>query len=332
MNPYIKGDAWQEFPIPVVRLPDSIARFASDGVSYWLIGANDLPYDNLKFITVLGLLRGAERQGRLKGIHTLVEATSGNTGLCLATMAPHYGISNVVLVAAPDLPAGKRDPLAIAGATLQSPPKGKTGITFARELGRQADWLNLDQYANIDGAALHEAWTGPAITDQLLKESVVPTVFVAGIGTGGTLIGVSRHLRKEINGIKTVGVLLEDSAEIPGVRDKRRMAEITLPWRGAADHIVEARCRPAYRRIRAVNLTLGTMFGPSSGFSLVGAENFAAQEKARDNFASIRDKRGEVHIAVFCPDSSRPYGDRFAAQITTEEFLAEAPEGLDFQI
>jgi cysteine synthase B len=298
-----------------------------------------LPYENLKFLTVYGLLEGAEEAGMLKGVHTLVEATSGNTGVVLANMAKAFGIPRVKLVVAPDLPDGKRYPLILAGAEIVPPESGLSTIGTARKLGgggwKSHGWesdngcLNLDQYANPDGTKLHSSFTAPTILEQL---AYPPTVFVMGVGTGGTLVGVSKYLRDKAKGTKIVGVLLAPGQEIPGVRDLNRMKEILLPWRESLDRSVEVETRPSYLASLWFTWVTGLTPGPSSGFAYLGALEFLREHKDAGTLDSLRDDQGRIHVVILFPDGSRPYGDRFMANIPTEYITSPSTAPLPWHL
>lgn len=314
---------WNEWPLPVLRVPAKLNPFNNIGVDLSIVLASHLPYENIKFLTVYGMLMGAERAGMLDGIHTLVEATSGNTGIVLATMAKSFGIEHVTLVVAPDLPDGKRYPLIMAGAEIIPPEKGLSTIGTARKLGgggwKARGWrahkgvLNLDQYANPAGADMHADFTAPKILKQL---SSPPTLFVSGIGTGGTLIGISRYLRRHESGKPViVGVLLKPGNEIPGVRDLTRMEEITLPWRESIDDYVEIETQPSYLAAAWFNWIMGITPGPSSGLAYLGTLQFIQKQKMAGTLDSLRNKKGRVHAAILFPDGNRPYGDRFMANL-----------------
>lgn len=323
---------WNEWPLPVIPVPSALNPFEVDGVDLSVVLAYHLPYENIKFLTVYGLLSGAEESGVLKNVHTLVEATSGNTGVVLASIAGFFGIRRVKLVAAPDLPDGKRYPLLMSGAEFIPPEEGISAIATARKLGgggwRSKDWhadngyLSLDQYANPDGTKLHASFTAPRMLEQL---SYPPTLFVAGVGTGGTLVGMSNHLRSSLNKIKIGGVLLSSGQEIPGVRDLNRMREIALPWRQSLDEQIEIETRPSYLAALWFNWTMGLTAGPSSGFAYLGAlkliKKYKDGEDGRD-IDSLRDSKGRIHAVMLFPDGNRPYGDRFAANLPIEYFRA----------
>ncbi|MFA5942505.1 MAG: pyridoxal-phosphate dependent enzyme [Candidatus Paceibacterota bacterium] len=320
---------WTKWPLPVIPVPEKLNPFKADKVDLSIVLTCHLPYENIKFFTVLGMLLGAQAVGALKGVHTLVEATSGNTGVVLAAMAKSFEISKVKLVVAPDLPDGKRYPFLLAGAETIPPEEGLSPIGTARKLGgggwREEDWhadngiLNLDQYANPYGTEPHRDFMASKILDQV---AYPPTVFVAGVGTGGTLVGVSKHLRDRRENITIVGVLLKKGDEIPGVRDLARMKEITLPWHESLDEFVEVESRPSYLAALWFNWVMSITPGPSSGFAYLGALKYLALQKMNGKLDSLRDDRGRVHAVILFPDGNRPYGDRFMANLPSDYLKA----------
>ncbi len=328
---YLKN--WNKWPLPVIPVAKELNPFYNYGVEMSVALAYHLPYENIKFITVYGLLKGAQERGLFdahNGVHTLVEATSGNTGIVLSLMAKEFGIKHVKLVVTADIPEGKRFPLVMAGAELIPPEEGMSGIATARKLGG-GGWiprwpvsagslnpsidgcLNLDQYGNLDGVKLHSSFTAPKILEQL---DYPPTVFVAGVGTGGTLIGISNFLRNTRT--KIVGTLLSPGNEIPGVRDFNRMKEITLPWRDFLDQYVEVETKLSYLASLWFNWIMGLTPGPSSGFAYLGALKFLKEKKDSRTLDDIRDGSGKVRVVILFPDGNRPYGDRYMANLPFE--------------
>jgi len=313
MNFYSEG--WNKWPLPIVPISEKLNPFERDGVELSAALMNHMPYENVKFLTVYGLLLGAKE--KLKSVNTLVEATSGNTGIVLAAMAKSFGVSHVKLVVSQDLPDGKRYPLIMSGAELVPPDENLSAIATARKLGELDGYFNVDQYGNLDGTFLHERFTGPKIFGKL---SYPPTVFVAGVGTGGTIIGISKYLRRKVHSVTIVGVFLSLGQEIPGVRDLVRMKEITLPWRESLDEIVEIETRPSYLASLWFNWIMGITPGPSSGFAYLGALKFLNLQKKSGALDSLRDDQGRINVVILFPDSNRPYGDRFTANLPTNCF------------
>lgn len=318
------GRGW---PIPVLRVPALLNPFEADGVDMCLALMQYLPYESVKYLSVLSVLQGARNSGVLEHVHTLIEATSGNTGVALALQAGAFGIPRVKLVVPPDLPAGKRDMLVMAGAELVSPLEEMNCIATARKLGgggwREEGWtadngvLNLDQYGNPACTRWYAEYAVPLILRQL---KFVPSVFVAGIGTGGSAIGFGNGLRScgEEAGFpkKVVGVFLKKGEEVPGVRDLERMGEIRLPWRKALSDTVEVTTRPSYLASLWLGWVMGLNVGPSSGLAYLGALKFIHEQKSE--LGQLRDGEGKVRVLILCPDGNRSYGDRFLANIRTE--------------
>lgn len=324
----------RDWPLPVVRLSDELNPFHMDGVELRAVLADHLPDDNAKFITVLGLLQGALEKGlfsktprRLK----LVEATSGNTGRSLALLASKspFLVEHVKLIVAPDLPDGKRYPLILAGAECVPPEEGLSAIATARKLGgggwTEDGWhvengfVNLDQYACPAGFRLHEEWTAPKILNECRSFQTPPTVLVAGIGTGGMIRGISRGLQYLLSEkLSVIGVLCAPGQEIPGVRSREKMKEISIPWQSAADEVMEIETRVSYLSSLWFHWQMGITPGPSSGFAYAGALKFLKLHKQAGDLDRYRGNDGMVRVIIFFPDGSRPYGDRFMANLPAE--------------
>jgi cysteine synthase len=319
MDYLIDCDRWR---LPVVPIIPELNPFAQDGVDVFAALAYELPFHNIKTPTILGMLQHARAAGALEGVHTLVEATSGNTGFVLAMLASVFDIRRVQLVVAPDIPDGKRYPLICAGATLVTPEAGLSGVATARQRGgggwKAEGWcpdngyLNLDQYANPANSLLHEKWVGPKIWEEMNGDL---SVFCAGIGTGGTLCGISRCLRDRAAALTVVGVLRAPGQEVPGVREEARMKEISLPWREAAGVCVEVSTRPSYAMSLWFAWRMGLTLGPSAGFAYLGLLKFLAKQKQDGTLDALRSRDGRIRAAVLFADTFRPYGDRFTAHL-----------------
>ena len=281
-----------------------------------------------KSITVRGMLQSALEQGRLDGVTELVEATSGNTGFALALMArqPPYCIDNVTLVVAPDIPAPKRTMLLLAGARIIYPESGLTAIETARRLGnrwaeRSGEWkpvegrLNLDQYANPANLSLHEGWTGPQILEKLGSFDI----FAAALGTGGTVIGLRNYFGARMR-VTMVGVACAPGNEIPGARDVKRLAEVSLPWRSSIDTLEEVGQKQAYAMACWLTQITGQPVGPSGGMALVGL--LKAIERSHGNRARGDEK---IKAVFFIPDGPERYADRFEANLPSQ-FFNGAPD------
>jgi cysteine synthase B len=185
---------------PLVRLP---RLSPSDDVSVWAKLEDRNPTGSVKDRPALHMIEQAERDGRLTPGCTILEPTSGNTGISLAMAARLKGY-HIVCVMPENTSVERRQLLAMWGAEIvPSPAAGgsNTAVRMAKELSAQhPDWVMLYQYGNPDNAGAHYATTGP----EILADLPSITHFVAGLGTTGTLMGVGRFLREKLPGIQIV--------------------------------------------------------------------------------------------------------------------------------
>ncbi|MDX6350847.1 MAG: [CysO sulfur-carrier protein]-thiocarboxylate-dependent cysteine synthase [Streptomyces sp.] len=185
---------------PLVRLP---RLSPSDRVSVWAKLEDRNPTGSIKDRPALHMIEQAERAGRLTPGCTILEPTSGNTGISLAMAARLKGYE-IVCVMPENTSRERRELLAMWGAKIiGSPAAGgsNTAVRIAKDLAAEhPDWVMLYQYGNPDNTGAHYATTGP----EILTDLPSITHFVAGLGTTGTLMGVGRFLREKVPGIQIV--------------------------------------------------------------------------------------------------------------------------------
>ena len=203
---------------PLVRLQRVIgAEIAARGnvVLGKLEGNN--PAGSVKDRPAISMIRGAEERGQIKPGDTLIEATSGNTGIALAMAAAIKGY-RMVLIMPEDLSVERVQSMKAYGADLILTPKSG-GMEYARDLATQmqADGkgLVLDQFANPDNPRAHYETTGPEIWND--TEGRV-THFVSAMGTTGTITGVSRYLKEKNPAVRILGAQPSEGSRIPGIR------------------------------------------------------------------------------------------------------------------
>ena len=175
------------------------------------------PAGSVKDRPALSMIRRAAERGQIHPGDTLIEATSGNTGIALAMAAAILGY-RMVLIMPEDLSVERAQPLRAYGAELVLTPRAG-GMEYARDLAeqmqREGKGLVLDQFANGDNPRAHFETTGPEIwrdTDGTV------THFVSAMGTTGTIIGTSRYLKQQNPAVQIVGAQPEEGARIPGIR------------------------------------------------------------------------------------------------------------------
>jgi S-sulfo-L-cysteine synthase (O-acetyl-L-serine-dependent) len=175
------------------------------------------PAGSVKDRPALSMIKRAEERGDIKPGDTLIEATSGNTGIALAMAAAIKGYK-MVLIMPEDLSIERAQTMKAFGAELILTPKS-AGIEYSRDLADQMQKEGkgrvLDQFANADNPRIHYETTGPEIwTDTSGKV----THFVSAMGTTGTITGVSRYLKQKNPAIKVIGAQPSEGSRIPGIR------------------------------------------------------------------------------------------------------------------
>ena len=226
------------------------------------------PAGSVKDRPALSMIVEAERRGEIHPGDTLIEATSGNTGIALAMVAAIRGYK-MVLVMPDNLSVERRSSMKVYGAELVLTPASKGGMEFARDLAAEmvADGKGkmLDQFANTDNPLSHLRGTGPEIWRDT-GGSV--THFVSAMGTTGTITGTSRFLKQMNPAIQVIGAQPADGSQIPGIR---KWPEAYLPRiydASAVDQVELVTQRDAEEMSRRLAREEGIFGGVSSGGAL----------------------------------------------------------------
>jgi cysteine synthase B len=197
------------------RIPGADAEQRNNIILGKLEGNN--PAGSVKDRPAVAMVKGAEERGQIKPGDTLIEATSGNTGIALAMAACIRGYKMVLLMPE-NLSLERRQSMAAYGAEIILTPKSG-GMEYARDLAEQMQrdgkGIILDQFANPDNSQSHYEGTGPEIwrdTDGRV------THFVSAMGTTGTIMGVSRYLKEKNPAVRIIGAQPEEGSQIPGIR------------------------------------------------------------------------------------------------------------------
>jgi cysteine synthase B len=201
--------------VQLKRIPGEDAARRNNIILGKLEGNN--PAGSVKDRPALSMIVGAEARGEIKPGDTLIEATSGNTGIALAMAAAMKGY-RMILLMPENLSLERRQSMAAYGAEIILTPKAG-GMEYARDLADQMQKEGkgkiLDQFANPDNPRAHYEGTGPEIWRD--TEGRV-THFVSAMGTTGTIMGVSRYLKEKNPEIRIVGAQPEEGSQIPGIR------------------------------------------------------------------------------------------------------------------
>ncbi len=228
------------------------------------------PAGSVKDRPAMSMVLGAERRGEIKPGDTLIEATSGNTGIALAMAAAIRGY-RMVLVMPEHLSVERRQTMAAFGARFVLTAE-KGGMELARDTAERmqaaGEGVILDQFANPDNPLAHYEGTGPEIWRDTGGKV---THFVATMGTTGTLMGCSRFLKEKNPGIQVVGVQPAAGSQVPGIR---KWPEAYLPKifeRPRVDRIVEVTQDESEEMARRLAREEGIFAGISSGGGLAAA-------------------------------------------------------------
>ena len=199
---------------PLVKL-QRLAGNTTNTILLKLEGNN--PAGSVKDRPAYSMITRAEARGDIKPGDTLIEATSGNTGIALAMVAAMRGYK-MVLVMPENQSIERRQSMRAYGAELVLTPKDgsmELARDVAMKMQAEGEGIVLDQFGNSDNPLAHYETTGPEIWAGTQGKI---THFVASMGTTGTLMGVSRYLKEQNPNIKIIGVQPEEGAQIPGIR------------------------------------------------------------------------------------------------------------------
>ncbi len=278
---------------PLVRLKKMPGN-TSNVVLVKLEGNN--PAGSVKDRPALSMIRHAEARGEIKPGDTLIEATSGNTGIALAMAAAMRGY-RMILIMPEHLSIERRQAMRAYGAEVILTPKAG-GMEAARDLAEamQKDGKGkiLDQFSNPDNPLAHYESTGPEIWRD--TQGTI-THFVSSMGTTGTIMGCSRYLKEQNPAIEIVGVQPEEGANIPGIR---KWPEAYLPSiynKNLVDRLIYVSQQEAEDTMRRLAVEEGIFAGVSSGGALAVALRLN-QELENAVIVSIVCDRGDRYLST----------------------------------
>ncbi|MCE3251146.1 MAG: cysM [Cellvibrio sp.] len=277
---------------PLVRL-QRLPGVSSNTILVKLEGNN--PAGSVKDRPALSMINRAELRGDIKPGDTLIEATSGNTGIALAMVAAIKGY-RMILIMPDNSTAERKASMAAYGAELILVSK-EAGMEGARDLALQMQaegkGIVLDQFGNADNPLAHYSTTGPEIWQQT---GGTITHFVSSMGTTGTIMGTSRYLKEKNPAIRIIGLQPAEGAQIPGIR---RWPEVYLPKiyeRDRVDGIVSMSQQLAENTMRDLARKEGIFCGVSSGGAVAAALELSQQVEHAVIVAIICD-RGDRYLS-----------------------------------
>lgn len=278
---------------PLVRL-QRLPGETSNTVLVKLEGNN--PAGSVKDRPAISMILRAEERGEIKPGDTLIEATSGNTGIALAMAAAIRGY-RMILIMPSHMSAERKLAMAAYGAELVEVTQ-EQGMEGARDLALEMQAAGkgrvLDQFGNADNPRAHYEGTGPEIWQQTDGRL---THFVCSMGTTGTIMGVSRYLKEKNADIEIIGLQPDDCSSIPGIR---RWPEAYLPSiydDSRVDRIMDMDQHTAEQTMRALAAEEGICCGVSSGGAVAGALRLSATVENALIVAIVCD-RGDRYLST----------------------------------
>ena len=277
---------------PLVRL-QRLTAGRNNRILVKLEGNN--PAGSVKDRPALGMIQGAEARGEIRPGDTLIEATSGNTGIALAMVAAIKGY-RMILIMPDHMTEERRAAMAAYGAELVMVSR-EAGMEGARDLAlemrAQGRGIVLDQFNNLDNPRAHRETTGPEIWRQT-GGSV--THFVSAMGTTGTIMGVSQYLKSVAPGVQVVGLQPAEGSSIAGIR---RWPAAYLPGIFEArlvDRTLDIEQSEAEDMTRELARREGIFCGVSSGGAVAGALRIA-RELSDAVIVTIITDRGDRYLS-----------------------------------
>ena len=278
---------------PLVKLQ----RLPGDSSNHLLVkleGNN--PAGSVKDRPALSMVRRAEERGDINPGDTLIEPTSGNTGIALAMAAAIRGY-RMVLIMPEHMSIERRAIMKAYGAEIVLTPAAgsmEAAIDLAQQMVADGKGVMLDQFSNPDNPRAHYETTGPEIWQQT-NQGI--THFVSSMGTTGTIMGTSRYLKEQSPAIEIVGVQPCDGASIPGFR---RWPEAYLPKiynADRVDRIIDVGQEEAENTARAMATREGIFVGISAGGAVAAALRLS-QEVENAVIVTIIPDRGDRYLST----------------------------------
>ena len=278
---------------PLVKL-QRLQGETSNTILLKLEGNN--PAGSVKDRAAYSMISRAEARGDIKPGDTLIEATSGNTGIALAMVAAMRGYK-MLLVMPENQSIERRQSMKAYGAELVLTPKDgsmELARDVALKLQAEGEGIVLDQFGNSDNPLAHYEGTGPEIWRDTAGKI---THFVASMGTTGTIMGVSRYLKEQNADIKIIGVQPEEGAQIPGIRKWPAEYMPKIFDASAVDTLIYVSQKNAENMTRKLATEEGVFAGISSGGGLYAALQLSKKVE-NATIVSIVCDRGDRYLST----------------------------------
>lgn len=278
---------------PLVKLKRMV--LPHDGNVFLKLEGNN-PAGSVKDRPALSMIKRAQEKGKIKPGDTLIEATSGNTGIALAMASAVMGYK-MILVMPENQSVERRQTMQAYGAKIVlTSQEGSMELArdTAEKMQSEGRGIILDQFANPDNPLAHYEGTGPEIWNATQKKI---THFVSSMGTTGTIVGTSRYLKEQNQDIQIIGVQPEDGSQIPGIRKWPIEYVPKIFTNENIDEIRYVTQQNAEETARDLAKIEGIFSGASTGGALFVAMKLA-KENPEANIVSIACDRGDRYLST----------------------------------
>ncbi len=254
------------------------------------------PAGSVKDRPAFFMINEAELSGRIKPGDTLIEATSGNTGIALAMVAAMRGYKMVLIMPENQSIERRQTMKAFGAEIILTSQEGSMELARDEALGMQKEGkgIVLDQFGNTNNPKAHYEGTGPEIWRDTNKKV---THFISSMGTTGTIVGTSKFLKEKNKDIQIIGVQPEDGAQIPGIRKWPKEYLPSIFSDDNIDEIVNVSQKNAEETARKLAKNEGIFSGASTGGALFVALQIAKQNP-NAHIVSIACDRGDRYLST----------------------------------
>ncbi len=311
--------------LPLVELPTGLNPFAADKVRIFAKLMTMLPLGNVKAVPAFNMIREMSRRGELEGVQRIVENSSGNTVSSMALVARQFGVEETQSYVPAEISWNKLlmllffgiEPIVNVEPADPDETDPQSGVFKAKKDGERPDAINPGQYDNEDNPNSHEKWTAEQIWEQTGGKL---SIFCAGLGTTGTMIGNATTLKEKNAAIRMVGAMRAPDHYVPGVRTEKLLRLVGFDWRSHVEFIERVETGESYRLSMEMSRA-GILAGPSSGLALCGLLQHLRKSSQDGTLDEVRNQEDGEIICVFpCPDGPFPYLDEYFKYLDRSQF------------
>jgi len=284
---------------------------------------------NIKSLPAFSMLDRAAERGELAGVQRIIESSSSNTVLSLSVLGKLFGIDNTCAIVDHSIAPSLLRMLRLFGIEIFTHPaaghelfgKLQPRSERAKTCGEQPGWINPGQYTNPDNPEGFARWLAPDLWSQTGGRLAVLS---SGLGTCGTMVGVSRGLRERDPSIEVVACCPAPGQLVPGPRENSLLADVSFDWRDVANARFELSAEESFAASVKL-LRRGILGGPSSGMNYAGVLKYLQDAKDSGHLQTLVDSRGEAWCVFLCCDSPLPHVEEYYDALGEEYFPTVHP-------